>query len=63
MGRRSPEKKKDDRVFRRLPKCVVPVHYDLWFQPSNHEPVLHGKLSLRVQVFATNLIKHPSNLI
>ncbi|OXA58934.1 Puromycin-sensitive aminopeptidase [Folsomia candida] len=50
MGRRSPEKKKDDRVFRRLPKCVVPVHYDLWFQPSNHEPVLHGKLSLRVQV-------------
>lgn len=54
MGRRSTDEKnghhEEDKVFRRLPKCVFPLHYDLTFQPAENQQTLNGKLNLRVQV-------------
>jgi len=50
MDRRSTKEEDKEKKFRRLPKCVVPIHYNLSFQPDEYEPILDGRMSVKVQV-------------
>jgi hypothetical protein len=47
---RDAAKDEKDKTFRRLPKCVVPIHYNLTFQPDRFEPLIDGRMSVRVEV-------------
>jgi len=43
------------KKFERLPKTIIPSHYDIWLMPNLTDFTFKGKLTVYLQVIRTSL--------